>query len=467
MVHYTALQDADGLNILNTYFALDGGSLSPILKPNGLFSAGLQCDLQFKQNDSLVLRDVFRMLTTEEDDSIKLKNTFFHQAKYALPNGEYQLTLDLFDIQKPDNIQSINAVVFVEAENDSIYLAEPIIYQKNASGTLEPILPIGDYLIKKEQNNLVFYAEIYNSNKFDQNSKLICKYYLSDRNGSALNNYGGFSRKDVSDVVSISAAFNIENLPRGSYSLNLDVLDQKGRIKSARKVFFYRLSDIEPEIKFNLDPNIQAAAWLPNAEKADSLRILIDMLYPISDPNHRDQQGRMLNNGTAEQMRQYLTAFWIGKDAASPQTAYQNYLNEVRKIDGLYSTQALPGYKTDRGRVFLQYGAPDMVEDRRYEPSTYPYEIWQYNRLQSPSTVDQVNKVFIFANTESAGNLYRLIHSNANGENFNSRWAIMLNRRVLPTMELDDNGSDIMQHGGRVNSNMIINDASMDRINRR
>ncbi len=149
------------------------------------------------------------------------------------------------------------------------------------------------------------------------------------------------------------------------------------------------------------------------------------------------------------------------------QQTFGRYVDEVERVDQIYGARVMPGYRTDRGRIYLQYGPPDLVEDRKYEPSMYPYEIWQYNRLSSAASTDQVNRIFVFANTESAGDLYRIIHSNAEGEFFNNRWMLVLNRRVLPQMDIDETGSDFIQHGGRVNSNMIINDASMDRLNRR
>jgi len=34
--------------------------------------------------------------------------------------------------------------------------------------------------------------------------------------------------------------------------------------------------------------------------------------------------------------------------------------------------------KTDRGRVYLKYGPPNIISRKLYEPSSYPYEIWHY-----------------------------------------------------------------------------------------
>jgi GWxTD domain-containing protein len=191
------------------------------------------------------------------------------------------------------------------------------------------------------------------------------------------------------------------------------------------------------------------------------------MLHPIADALERRQIDQLLENGSDLQRRRFIAGFWSQRYGAQSAGRFRSYLSAVRSVNDRFDARTTPGYKTDRGRVELQYGRPDLIEDRKYEPSTYPYEIWQYNRLRSESTQNQVNKVFIFANLSSAGDQYELIHSNAFGEVFNPRWSLVLNKRILPGMDIDETGSDIIQHGGRSNSNLIINGGSLDRVNRR
>jgi GWxTD domain-containing protein len=199
----------------------------------------------------------------------------------------------------------------------------------------------------------------------------------------------------------------------------------------------------------------------------DSLTYLLDVLHPLGDALERVTIDNLLDNGTPVQKKRFIAAFWEKYYPLNTQAAYEDYMKVVQQMNRKYGTRALRGYRTDRGRVYLQYGAPDLVEERKYEPSMYPYEIWQYNRLNSNSSTPQVNRVFIFANLASGGDQYDVIHSNAEGEFFNDRWSIQLNRRVLPQMDIDENGSDVIQHGGRSNSNLIINGGSIDRVNRR
>ncbi|MCL2512198.1 MAG: GWxTD domain-containing protein, partial [Bacteroidales bacterium] len=106
------------------------------------------------------------------------------------------------------------------------------------------------------------------------------------------------------------------------------------------------------------------------------------------------------------------------------------------------------GYQTDRGRVYLQYGPPTIVVDRSFdtgnsgftsnlEDDSYqdgglvPYQIWRYDILGA-----QRVRTFVFANKHIAAQSYDLIHSDAQGENYNPQWQTELSRnRHNPRIE--------------------------------
>ena len=93
------------------------------------------------------------------------------------------------------------------------------------------------------------------------------------------------------------------------------------------------------------------------------------------------------------------------------------YHNEVKKVNYEFTNIKILGYLTDRGRVYLQYGAPNSRHKSENNSSTYPYEIWHYYKLEN-----QVNKKFVFVNDDFATNEYKLRYSNVDGEVSNSEW---------------------------------------------
>ena len=76
-----------------------------------------------------------------------------------------------------------------------------------------------------------------------------------------------------------------------------------------------------------------------------------------------------------------------------------------------FGSVQVKGYRTDRGRVYLQYGQPNDILEIPSDPVTLPYEIWHYYYLDNQSNVK-----FVFYDPALVGNDYELLHSNKYGE---------------------------------------------------
>jgi len=84
-----------------------------------------------------------------------------------------------------------------------------------------------------------------------------------------------------------------------------------------------------------------------------------------------------------EQRDSAIEAFWKGRDP-TPQTirneAREEFYQRVEEANRQYSSSLKPGWMTDRGRIFIKYGAPDEIERHPFEPNYHAYEIWYYYR---------------------------------------------------------------------------------------
>ena len=64
------------------------------------------------------------------------------------------------------------------------------------------------------------------------------------------------------------------------------------------------------------------------------------------------------------------------------------------------------------------------------EENTFPYEIWQYYRLNDRSNNQFFsNRKFVFVSKMLGDDCYNLIHSNMRGEIYNERWQFEVTRR--------------------------------------
>jgi GWxTD domain-containing protein len=72
----------------------------------------------------------------------------------------------------------------------------------------------------------------------------------------------------------------------------------------------------------------------------------------------------------------------------------------------------IPGWRTDRGRIFLRYGRWDEIL-RRPMASPMPYEVWRYTRDR--------NRYYVFVDESGLGH-YVLIGSNDRREPGRQNW---------------------------------------------
>jgi GWxTD domain-containing protein len=151
-----------------------------------------------------------------------------------------------------------------------------------------------------------------------------------------------------------------------------------------------------------------------------------------------------LKEKNTEKYRKYLQAFWV--ESAGRLKAYESWMSykaQVMLVQKLYATNFAKGFETDRGRVYLQYGAPNAIASRETSPSEYPYEVWQYDKIKNFS-----NKRFVFYNPDLVNNNYKLLHSDMVGELKNYRWQHLLTKRNSPNHDLDDPNDGNIDHFG-------------------
>jgi GWxTD domain-containing protein len=99
---------------------------------------------------------------------------------------------------------------------------------------------------------------------------------------------------------------------------------------------------------------------------------------------------------TNEEREQFIATFWNHRDP-DPDTEANEYreayYERVAYVNEHFAS-GMPGYRTDRGRIYLKYGKPDEVESHpaggTYEreldegggsTSTYPFERWFYRNI--------------------------------------------------------------------------------------
>jgi GWxTD domain-containing protein len=117
-----------------------------------------------------------------------------------------------------------------------------------------------------------------------------------------------------------------------------------------------------------------------------------DVGYIISDEERKAFKALQ----TDEERDQFVEQFWLRRDP-TPDTEENEYREEhYRRIAyaNQYFASGIPGWKSDRGMIYIKYGPPDErdqhnggTEQRSFqegggETSMFPYENWRYRYIE-------------------------------------------------------------------------------------
>ena len=122
-----------------------------------------------------------------------------------------------------------------------------------------------------------------------------------------------------------------------------------------------------------------------------------DVVYIITD----EEKTAFKRLATDEEREQFIEQFWLRRDP-TPDTEENEFKEEhYRRIayTNDHYASGIPGWKTDRGRIYIIYGPPDEIESHPSggtyerpmeegggETSTYPFEQWRYRYLEGIGT---------------------------------------------------------------------------------
>jgi len=90
---------------------------------------------------------------------------------------------------------------------------------------------------------------------------------------------------------------------------------------------------------------------------------------------------------TDEEREHFIEQFWLRRDPTPGTLANEFKEEHYRRIaytnEHYTPSSGLPGWKTDRGRVYITYGPPDEIEDHsRPNDSSVPYQQWRYRLIE-------------------------------------------------------------------------------------
>ena len=171
-------------------------------------------------------------------------------------------------------------------------------------------------------------------------------------------------------------------------------------------------------------PTLLQSVGPPDSYTRASERQLDSLYAPLVYLMRRDEQG-VYPSLTLEGKRAFLRDFWARrnptpggtKNAAADEfdtrLAYVNH-NFREEVAG---AREVAGWRTDRGRIYLEEGPPDIVLFRRWPKAPLPFQVWKYMKGKP--------RKYVFVDVTLYGN-FVLVYSSDEREPTRPDWTLLV-----------------------------------------
>ncbi len=422
--------------LLETHISFDGATLTWAAIDSTSAKATIESTIIISKNDEVV--DFRKTVVSSSAQATGSYADFIDLQRFLLDPGSYTIDVELTDVNNPSalpitmkksvnlffrtDIPQISSITFVEA-----YAKATTTSELTKSGF--DILPLVSDFFPPTAKQLVFYAEAYNSDKYFTNDDKYLITYALWNEGQAVESTRKYLRKDVATVTPLLERIDLDGLPEGDYRLVIEVRTRDNEEVASQAIGFFKagqpvssFTDVESD--YMTEPGMAF-------NNPDSMRMYVDCIYPIAGNIERGTITNLVKTGTTDVQRAYFENFWMSYAPQDPMGEWKKYIRQVWHVNAEYTTPVMPGYRTDRGRVWLQYGKPNTIVMRHNETEVFPYEIWHYYKIGRFN-----DKRFLFYSRAVSNYDFDLLHSDMLGETKNEDWRSVMrtkNNDLRPT----------------------------------
>lgn len=439
---YATFFSEENGSYIETYLSINPNSVKYAETKDGMFKAALEITMKFKQEKKITAFDKYILHSPKVKDTANLKEHFLEQKRFALPNGVYNFEISIADANSSNKPFKASEKIQLNYSPDRIEFSDMQMVDNYKPTEKESILTKSGYdlvpypsnFYPENKEEIIFYNELYNtSHVLGDEGQFLLKYYLQPvYTGQPMEEYLKIRRMDSRKIHSLFHKFDIQDLPSGNYQLVMEVYNRENELMASKSSYFQRSN---PSVKIDItdltseDINETFAAEYTEKEQ---LKEYIKALQPIASNNEKLFIQNNLDQQDLKTLQAFLYQFWLQRDQLKTEKAWNDYKTKIKTVNKEFKTMVKEGYETDRGRIFLKYGAPNAVSQSYNEPKAYPYEIWQYYQTERHR-----DSKFVFYAHDMVANDFHLIHSNVPGEVKNRKWQLMVYGRNMNKNNVD------------------------------
>ncbi|MEW6686017.1 MAG: GWxTD domain-containing protein [Candidatus Edwardsbacteria bacterium] len=362
------------------------------------------------------------------EDAQQRDLSIIDQIEMPLFLGSYKFSLKIEDVNSNKSgivTQDLKVSSYLQADTlflSDIELASQVQEDTTAGKFVKNglrILPNPPHLFGKRFGILYCYLEIYNLKLGEGTSPgtYEVKYSIvNDSNEVARSLPATTKSKPGKNVVEVGG-INILGLSSGKYRVRVEVFDNQSEQKATKEISF-------EVVRFT-------TATSTKRESEEQLKQLYEkkggeyyeQIELLATAKEMDTFSKLEPQGKKE----FLYQFWRKRDL-KPETPENEFLIEYverfRYVELHFSTKKQKGSETDRGRIYIKYGAPDEIDRHPADPSYKSFEIWRYS--------GGGGREFAFADVGGFGK-YQLVYSSVREELTDPNWSRWVDPQCIQT----------------------------------
>jgi GWxTD domain-containing protein len=301
-------------------------------------------------------------------------------------------------------------------------------------------IPLCQPFLNSARTNLHYLTELYRASAIKKDEfPVVLKSKITRAN--SFEDVVGHSRVDtLVDTVHpyVYGSIGVENLKSGNYFLNISITAKGGAQLASRSLFFQRMNtrkiaepvqDTIASTKSPIQDTGMEKVTVINLEKTflakytfAQIKAINKMILPVVDKDVARAIEGFMKRPDELYMRYLVFNYFSSIDKKHPERPGKEYTERIKEVNKLFSTRGRLGYETERGFMYLRYGAPAVMITEQNEINAQPYEIWQYNSLTDLNGNSATNCFILFYKRNAVDFDYQLLHTNIRGELHNLAW---------------------------------------------
>ncbi|MFH1373770.1 MAG: GWxTD domain-containing protein [bacterium] len=154
---------------------------------------------------------------------------------------------------------------------------------------------------------------------------------------------------------------SLTDFPPGDYELVVLLKGRRGKKLAVRYKDFHIAWSVEAALRHDFQAAVDQLSYIASNEEIQELK----------------------RPKTFEDRLQAFQEFWLKHDP-TPETPENelksSFYHRITIANQRFTAMGRSGWQTDRGRIYIQYGEPDQIEDNPIALSGPPYQYWHYYR---------------------------------------------------------------------------------------